>query len=169
MVTARIPAAMICLAAAALFTQAWPLERWSVQGPGEGFFPLLLSAALAVLGLVQLVAPGPPTGPVPSPADRAAAAAAVDAVAPRDGRAFAIYVAATLAFALLFTRLGLLLSVLLFMIVTVRVAERRAWGPALLAGVVADLALYAVFGRLLGVPLPQGVLENALRAAGLLR
>jgi hypothetical protein len=161
-VTARVPAAFILFAAAVLFTQAWPLERWSLQGPGEGFFPLVLSAALAVLALVQIVTAGPRTRPEHAAAD-------ADGDAPRDRVAFAIYVGATLAFALVFTRLGMLLSVLLFMIVTVRFAERRAWGPAVLSGVVADLALYVVFGRLLGVPLPQGVIENALRAGGLLR
>jgi hypothetical protein len=160
---------VILLAAAVLFTQAWSLERWSVQGPGEGFFPLLLSAGLAVLGLVQLVAPGQRTGPDRPTADSELPPADADPAAPRDRLAYAIYVGATLAFALLFTRLGVLLSVLLFMIVTVRFAERRAWGAALLSGVIADLVLYVVFGRLLGVPLPQGLIENVLRAGGLLR
>lgn len=158
--TARGPAAIFLLVAGVLLVQVRPLERWTAQGPGEGFFPLLLTGALALLAAIQLVGRGRPRGPWTTPEG---------VVSGADRTAFLVYVGATVAFALVFMRLGLLLSVALFMLVTVRFAERRGWARAGLAGALSALALYVVFGRLLGVPFPAGPIENVLRAAGLLR
>ena len=66
---------------------------------------------------------------------------------------------ATLAgFALVLEHLGFLLSTFLLMVCLLRAIEAQSWGKIITVALATSLITYGLFARLLGVPLPAGVL-----------
>ena len=120
---------------------------WSPTGPGSGFLPVWLAAAMAVLAVVLLVqaarAPGP--GPAWLPDRRGLA------------RLLAV-LAATAALIALMHVVGMVLGTALFLLVLLRGLEGYPWRLAV--GVAGGTAAvnYLVFTYWLRVPFPTGVL-----------
>ena len=133
-----------CLGAIAIAAAiaALRLDPWQGGAPGPGLFPLL--AALILLGtsmaagLQSLQGAGDPER-----ADR--------------GRLLR-YAAAISAFAFAFIVLGAALATFGFIAGVLRGIERFRWLHALAIAALLAALLWLVFGRLLGVPLPAGLL-----------
>lgn len=144
-----IAVATILLALAGyIFLAGSALPFGTLRVPQTAFFPKGLAALLAILSLVLL------------------AQAFARTEAPLDsnkiGAAGWIRIGATLAtlagFAIVLERLGFLLTTFLLMICLLRAIEAQSWGKVIAVALATSLITYGLFSRLLGVPLPTGVL-----------
>lgn len=116
-------------------------------GPGPRFLPVSLGVIVAVLGGAIAVRPSRrPSAETP---------------AGLEGR---LRIAATLAglllYAVVFERLGFLVSTAAFVALLLVLYGERRWPVVLAVAVGAAGATYAVFARWLGVPLPPGILGS---------
>lgn len=113
--------------------------------PGAGFFPLLLGMALSVFSIVllgmSLVSPGRGSTKV------------------WPERPEVLYLMGSVgAAAALFERAGFLLTMALFLVIAMRVLGKLRWVTAIVLALVGSVASYVVFGRVLLVALPSGLL-----------
>jgi Bacterial extracellular solute-binding proteins, family 5 Middle/Tripartite tricarboxylate transporter TctB family len=70
-----------------------------------------------------------------------------------------VRLAATLAAAVwLFERLGFLLTMISFLALTMRVLGKVSWPKSIVLALVGSVAAYVVFGRVLRIALPSGIL-----------
>ncbi len=139
-----VAAVLVGLVAAA---ESWRLTEDTLTGGlGTRFLPLSLGLIVAVLG--GAIALRPSRG-------RAAKEPA--------GAGGRLRIAATLAglvlYALVFERLGFLISSSAFVVLLLVFYGERRWPVVLAVAVGAAVATYAVFARWLGVPLPPGILD----------
>jgi len=115
-------------------------------GPGTRFLPVSLGLIVAVLGGAIALRPAP-RRPREAPASPGAR----------------LRIAATLAglalYALVFERLGFLISSAAFVALLLVFYGERRWPLVLAVAAGAAGATYAVFARWLGVPLPPGILD----------
>jgi len=115
-------------------------------GLGTRFLPLSLGLIIAVLGGAIALRP--------------ARGRAAQAPAGAGGR---LRIGATLVglvlYALVFERLGFLISSSAFVALLLVFYGERRWPVVLVVAVGAAVATYAVFARWLGVPLPPGILD----------
>lgn len=144
-------AAIVLLALALAYTLEalrLPGVKYAV-GPGPSFLPLLLGIALTALSLVLLV------GTALSRTERAAEPSPVGWHAVwRIG----VILVSLVGYALLFERLGYLVSTALFLAFLLAVVEPQRWW--IVAGVpaVSSIFSYLLFVRWLKVPFPKGLL-----------
>lgn len=75
-----------------------------------------------------------------------------------NGPRLAIWGGSLLALLVLMEPLGTFITLPLFLLVNLRLLAALHWGPALMISVGFTLVIYAVFDRLLAVPLPDGLL-----------
>jgi hypothetical protein len=116
----------------------------TVRMPGAGFFPLLLGIALGGLALLLLAT--------------SLLSTAAEAFRIWPERAEVVYLGATVAAAvLLFERAGFLVTMTLFLVVAVRVLGKTAWPTVIALAAVGSATAYVVFGRVLQIALPSGI------------
>lgn len=144
-----IAVATILLALAGyIFLAAGALPFGTLRVPQTAFFPKVLAALLAILSLVLLA--------------QAFARTKAPLVSNKIGAAGWIRIGATLAtlagFAIVLERLGFLLTTFVLMICLLRAIEAQSWGKVIAVALATSLITYGLFSRLLGVPLPAGVL-----------
>jgi hypothetical protein len=137
--------ALLALALATLF-EARKLPFGGLSSPQAGFFPLILAILLAVFSL-----------PVLSQAVKDDNANRFVERA-RNLRGIGLALAALLAFALLFERLGYMVSSFLFIAFLLRAVERQKWWLVVAVAFSTSLVSYLIFGWLLGMSLPAGIL-----------
>jgi hypothetical protein len=113
--------------------------------PGAGFFPLLLGILLSLLALSLLGM------------HLFGARNDVQSVLPARPEAFWL-MAAMGAAAWLFERAGYLPTMVLFLGVILKVLARRGWVVTVLLAVLGSIAAYVLFGRVLMIGLPSGIL-----------
>lgn len=124
--------------------------------PGAGFLPFLCGIALIVLGVVWRLQ-GWLRKPRPN-----AKAADVEAVADATGAALlpgtrtklVLAFLTTVAYAVLFERIGFLLATLVFMLGWQLVVERERWLKAVIVTALCAAAMFGLFRLLLRVELP---------------
>jgi putative tricarboxylic transport membrane protein len=135
------------LAALILF-ECRKLPFGTMRVPQTAFFPAVLAVLLLIFSLVLLAQRFLHTeaGRVPDQITE-------------DGW---VRIGATLAtmavFAFVLERLGFLLSTFVLMILLLRAIESQSWLKVIGIALTTALAAYAIFGWLLGIPLPAGVL-----------
>lgn len=136
--------------------QAWGLERWAIDGPGAGLWPMLVASVCVALALVVLVWPG---------RHAATEEGDTDAIDPserqRTRSAFALYSLTMVVLAAGSAFAGFTLTALAVSIILVRFAEGRSWLSAIVYGLAAALIGLVCFGWLLRVDLPTGPIERA--------
>lgn len=152
---AAIAVAVLGVAAIGLARQ---LPYRAEFGVGPGFFPLWLGVVLVILSAVlvrsiwqadrQPATPSEPATDEPAPNQIIPAAEA--------RKPWLIFLISTAAVVLLFSYLGMVISMGLFMLVTVRWVAGRSWRASLAYAVLSPIAFYIAFGVLLSVPLPVG-------------
>jgi hypothetical protein len=117
----------------------------SFRMPGAGFFPLLLGATLGVLALVLFG--------VQVLGDTQAVTQV------RPARAEVLYLmGAIFAAAWLFERAGYVLTMVLFLGVVLKVLGKLGWVTTVVLALVGSLVAYVLFGRVLMIALPSGLL-----------
>ena len=120
----------------------------TLRVPQTGFFPRTLAILLLLLSLVLLV--------------QALRHKAVEQGGVKIANEGWIRIASTLAimigFALVLERLGFLLSTFLLMVFLLRAIEAPRWPKVFAVASATAFASYGLFGWLLGVPLPAGIL-----------
>jgi putative tricarboxylic transport membrane protein len=135
--------ALIALVGIVALSAAWPLEFWTDFGPGPGFLPAALGAALAVMGTVVALAPLR-TREAPRPSASSF-------------RKPLIVTGLMAAYLVLLNVLGFVAATALFLFTVLRWVESRGvWQSAALA-LFITLALHLLFGVALDTALPAGV------------
>jgi putative tricarboxylic transport membrane protein len=123
-------------------------------GPGAGFFPLLLGGALLGLSLTlffnSVLIPLKKRGPAPSQSKPQTFS---------DIGRVGIYLGFLLLFYILFDRLGYFLTITLFMAFVLKFLTKRSLKFSISISALTALFVFLVFVNLLGVPLPEGILE----------
>lgn len=151
---ARVGAACLLLVALVGLWQTWPLERWSFDGPGAGFFPQMVAAVCVLLSLLVLVWPGKVADEA---GDDAAGSAEISA-----RNTFALYGLALLVLALGTIFVGFTVTAVITTVIVMRFAERRGWLQSIGFAVAASLACLLLFGWLLRVDMPTGVVDDVI-------
>lgn len=139
--------------------QAWGLERWALDGPGPGLWPMVVASVCVALAVIVLVWPGR------DGATEEGDTEAIDAAELRRTRStFGIYCLALVVLAIGSAFAGFVLTALAVSILLVRFAEGRSWGRAIAYGVGASVIGLVCFAWLLRVDLPTGPIERAFLA-----
>jgi hypothetical protein len=128
--------------------EAGKLSFGSMRVPRTAFFPVILATLLLILSLILLAQAlrGAPTGRGPK------------RIEAEGWFRIGATVVTLLGFALALERLGFLLSTLVLMVLLLRAIESLAWHKVFAVALATSLVAYAIFGWLLGIPLPAGVL-----------
>jgi hypothetical protein len=137
-----IAQAFLVVMSAYIVLESRSLGIWMDGGPGPGFFPLVLSAALAVLSVVWFVQ-------TRGEAPRATAGEG------RLGRLAAITTVSLVLLASLLNVLGFQLAMLLFLLFHLRVLGRVRWLTSVVVAVAGSVGAFHLFNDLLMVPLPM--------------
>jgi putative tricarboxylic transport membrane protein len=125
--------------------EAWQVPVGSLRMPGAGFFPLLLGVTLGVLSLLLL--------------GTSLLGAGSDAIDVRPERREVVQLTASIFVAVfLFERAGFLLTMALFVAVVMKILGTMSWATAIVFAVLGSVVAYVVFGRVLLIALPSGIL-----------
>lgn len=140
----RVLGAGAVLTALPVAVAAWGFGVGSPKSPGAGFWPLMVAAAMAGLGVWLAVHPSRAGVAVAAPASRWAR----------------LWIAlGTMAFYVgALDRLGFPLATALLLFVQLRWVEGRPWRSSAWVAVLATLISFVLFRALLKVPLPAGVI-----------
>ena len=153
---ARLATLLLLALALVGLWQSSQLERWSIEGPGPGLFPLMVSIVFVALALIVLIWPG-----------RAASTEDGDtelideATRRQTRRSFAIYMASLLVLAAGSAFAGFTVTAVAVSVLIVRFAEGRSWVAALVYGLACAAIGLIGFGWLLRVDLPGTAIERA--------
>jgi len=115
----------------------------TLKQPGPGLWPFVLSVALVGLAATQLAT---------APASGAGGSAGSTSVH------VWLTVGDLAAYSLLVEQLGFIVTTALFLAFQLRIVEREGWRTVVGVAVLATAASYVVFGWILGVQLPSGLL-----------
>ena len=136
--------ALIALIGIIALVAAWPLDSWSDFGPGLGFLPAALGAALAIMG----------------------PAVALASLRAREGsrgsassfRKPLVVIGVMAAYLALLNVLGFVVATVLFLFTLLRWVESRGLFQAAVLAVSIAVGLHFLFAILLETPLPSGAL-----------
>jgi len=136
--------------AAFVLLEAGQLSFGSMRVPRTAFFPVILATLLLILSLILLgqALRGAPPGRGP------------ERIEAEGWYRIGATLVTLVGFALALERLGFLLSTLLLMVLLLRAIESLAWRKVLAVALVTSLVAYGLFGWLLGIPLPAGILAG---------
>jgi putative tricarboxylic transport membrane protein len=141
-----ITAVLFLALALGAFIEARKLPFGRVSAPQPGFFPLILSALLAITSVLVLVE---------------VVKGWEEGVAVREQvswKRIGLALGALFAFAFLFESLGYLVTTFLFVTFLLRAVDRERWGLAIAVAFSASFFSYVLFGLLLKTPLPTSFL-----------
>ena len=146
----RLVALAVLAATGVYLANAWPLSLGTTARPGPGFYPLAVGGFGAIVAACWLV----------GTFRRASAPAEGSTLAGDDAGARARVVATggvLVAFCLLLPWVGYAAAAFLFTGLLLR-RLGAGWRGALVTAVVSAVGSWYLFGPLLGVPLPRGIL-----------
>lgn len=122
-------------------TASRELGIWAPEGPGPGFFPLVLALALVLLSVVWFVQTPRLQEPV-SREDRTT------------WRTWGVTIASLVILAVVLDVVGFQIAMFAFLLFHLRWRGRVRWVTALVVAVVGSVGTFHLFGDLLLVPLP---------------
>ena len=144
-VKASVVAAVFLLVGVWICFEALQVPVGNLRMPGAGFFPLVLGVTLSALAIILFVTEW---------VGREAGSTRIWPERPE-----VLYAMGTLVLAVwLFDRAGFLLAMGLFLAVSIKVLGRGRWLTAVVTAVIGSVTSYWVFGRLLQISLPGGIL-----------
>jgi putative tricarboxylic transport membrane protein len=132
-------------------------QSWDRYGPGPGFFPLVLGTILCVLSAIFFLMKVVKRGGQDEEATES------ESLSLRNIGKSLIYLGAIICFCFFFTVLGSLPTIFLFMMAVMILMNRRSVKLSLSVSILSGVLAYVLFVRLLGVPLPGGILQNVIR------
>lgn len=138
---AWVAQAVLIVIAVYVVISARALGIWLPQGPGPGFFPLVLALGLALLSVAWFIQTR--RAAVESPAEEA-----------QPWKRAAITVASLVVLAAVLNFLGFQASMLLFLLFHLRVMGRRRWLTSVVIAVAGSIGAFHLFNDFLLVPLP---------------
>lgn len=132
-----------------LCVYAWKLNVWGHSGPDSGFFPMIAGVIILLGGLIQWAGMRMSRVPVDDQPfwERSGAS-----------RRVLTLLAGIVLLLVLIRYAGFIVAALLTMPFLIRQVEKRSWLYAIVVGVIATLTVHAVFGQLLGMHMPRGLL-----------
>jgi putative tricarboxylic transport membrane protein len=131
-----------------IFLEGRRLPLGSLRVPQTGFFPSILAALLALFA-----------GALLFQAWRTAdSAGGAETLEPRSWVRIGAALAAMAFFALALESAGFFLTTFLLMTLLLRAIEAQRWSKVIPIALATALVSYAIFGMLLGIPLPAGFL-----------
>lgn len=136
--------AVLIVIAAYVVISARSLGVWLPQGPGPGFFPLVLAVALVLLSVAWFIQ-----------IRRAADGSSAEDVYP--WRRPAVTIASLVVLAVVLDFLGFQASMLLFLLFNLRVMGRCRWLTSAVIAVVGSVGVFHLFNDFLLVPLPYAI------------
>ena len=142
----RLLALVVVAASGGYLLSALALPSSTPARPGPGFFPIAIGAFGAVMTLVWTVT-----------AFRRGPAVAADPTPPEAAGRVVATTAALLGFCFLLPWIGYPVASLIFVTLLLRWLG-AGWRTALVTGLASAAVSYYLFGVLLGVPLPRGLL-----------
>ena len=152
----RVAAAGLLLLAGLGLWQSMGLERWSIEGPGPGLFPVMVALVFALLALVVLIWPGRAAATEEGDTDR------IDPeTRARTRSSFAIYALSMVVLAAGAAFMGFTVTSIAVSVLIVRFAEGRSWFAAIAYGLGCAAVGLVGFGWLLRVDLPSSFIEHA--------
>lgn len=116
--------------------------------PGASLFPIMVGALLAVASLSTLWEGW-----------RTASAEQVELPAGRDARRLLVLVGALFVYIVALPWLGQVIASSLFLVLLMRVLSDTSWIRVIAYALIISGTLYAVFVRMLSVPMPRGLLD----------
>ncbi len=146
----RIGSVFWFLFGAAAFIGARELGLGTAQEPGAGFLAGIAGAFVALMALIIFAQS--------LRADPDSRVRLADLWADVNWHRAVLIGVITLAFILVFERLGFFLSSLVLLIVVMRWVEGLPWRTALLIPLVAVASTWLLFHKVLGIALPAGIL-----------
>ena len=143
-------AVSVVLAALAGFVllESRHLTFGSMRVPQTGFFPTVLGFLLLIISLVLFAQTLLGAGSNRHP----------DTILREGWIRIGVTLAAMIGFAVVLERLGFLLTTFFLMMLLLRAIESQRWSKVVFVAVLTALASYAIFGWILGIPLPGGIL-----------
>jgi hypothetical protein len=132
-----------------VLAQSLELPFGTLRAPQSGFFPTVLAALLLIVSLA-LAAQG-----FFAPVEQRRAP---DRIAAEGWVRIGATLAAMAGFALALERLGFFLATFALMVLLLRAIESQSWFKVIAIAVAAAVFSQALFGWLLGIPLPAGIL-----------
>lgn len=143
--TAGVVAGTFLLLSAWICFEALQVPLGSFRMPGAGFFPLVLGLTLGLLSILLFG--------MSYLGDEGAATRL------RPERGEVLYLAAlTVAAVWLFERAGFLITMALFLGVAIRMLGKMRWATVLVLALAGSAIAYWVFGRVLLINVPSGIL-----------
>lgn len=137
---------LMFLSVAVIYYSLTKLSLGTIKEPGPGFFPLLCGAGILLLCLIWFTVNPKADKTVPDMWKPGACSAPV----------IAMVIITLYTFGL--ELLGYCTSTLLFLLAWQTVIVREKWVKTGIIAVVGTIAMYVLFGYLLGVPVPTGLL-----------
>lgn len=145
----RITGIVLLAVAGLVIQQAIFVLRINDGGqPGSGFLPFGLGIILAALAIALIAVNLGPD------AEKSALWAAGAWVRPL------LSVLLFAAYALALEKLGYIISVFALVFLWLMVVERKKWLQAVIPGILSAVGVWLIFGLLLNVPLPMGILAR---------
>ncbi|MHB8771089.1 MAG: tripartite tricarboxylate transporter TctB family protein [Syntrophales bacterium] len=139
----RITAVMLSVAGVWIMFYAWDtLKLGSIHVPDAGLLPFLCGAGLVVLGIVwALILQTTTEKEIPAPKSR--------------WHRPVLSLLLMVLYAWAMETVGYITSTLIFMVAWQQIIERERWPKTLVISVLGTVAMYALFGHFLKVPIPQ--------------
>lgn len=143
------------LAAMGLYVSiaAWDLGVWDLGEPGAGLFPLIFGTALVLLGSFAVA-----RSVLVANAKLGARSGAGNERATAIPYRLTVYLAALVAYAVLFEVLGFAVSTACVFMTILVLAERVSLWKSIAITIVAIAVSYLLFKTFLAVPFPAGIL-----------
>lgn len=129
--------------------QSLELPFGTLRAPQTGFFPTVLAALLLIVSFTLLA-----QGFFASVEKRRAP----DRISAEGWVRIGATLAAMAGFALALERLGFFLTTFVLMVLLLRAIESQRWPKVIAIAVATAVLSHALFGWLLGIPLPAGIL-----------
>lgn len=138
---------IVALSLAIMYYSAFTLRLGTLRNPNSGFVPFVCATVMLGCAIVYVLANlGADENPQPLWAQGA-------------WKRPLLAVLLLLGYALLFEPLGYVVSTLAFAVAWQAIVERANWKVIAIFGVTSTLFMWALFEKLLRVPLPGGILR----------
>lgn len=131
------------------------LSIWSIYGPAEGFFPLVIAVLMIGLSLIILINSfffGHPQPKEKTKEEKGQRRTILYRVS--------VYTVLMFVYGFLMEKVGFLVTSALFIIPIVKLVEQQSWKITILVGLGSIIISYVLFVYFLGVPLPKGFIWN---------
>jgi putative tricarboxylic transport membrane protein len=137
-----------------ILLESFQLGLGKLNSPGPGFLPMLTSVALALLSVLLFL-----EATMEKNTTREKGPLSYRDI---NWNKIIQSILALTCYALLLERLGFLLSTFLLMTLLFKVAGTNKWPHIVLRSIISAILSYIIFGLLLHVQLPRGIIERIL-------